>query len=334
MKMKNLLLTSIAIFGLATISFGQTLPSYVPSDGLVGWWPFNGNANDESINNNNGQTMGDITLVEDRFGNSNSAYHFDGIDDHIMVPHNVSLNSYPMTINLWMKSTGDATDGILLTKYCCADWQGWDIQVSNAQGDSALFTREYLRGGCLGLYQWYCGAQLQQYHKAFDDIWHMYTFRIDENGASIFWDGQLVGSQQWIGSPGPINNTLDLMMGKGIQDNRHYFGKLDDIGIWNRALTEQEVTSLYSGSSLGVSEVSQSNLFSVFPNPAQSLINVNIEANLVGSVFTIYDNIGKAVKTGKLNSLNTTIDVNDLSGGIYSFNVGGNSKQTFKVIKE
>jgi hypothetical protein len=124
------------------------------------------------------------------------------------------------------------------------------------------------------------------------------------------------------------------MMGKGIQDNRHYFGKLDDIGIWNRALTEQEVTSLYSGSSLGVSEVSQSNLFSVFPNPAQSLINVNIEANLVGSVFTIYDNIGKAVKTGKLNSLNTTIDVNDLSGGIYSFNVGGNSKQTFKVIKE
>jgi hypothetical protein len=109
---------------------------------------------------------------------------------------------------------------------------------------------------------------------------------------------------------------------------------LDDIGIWNRALTEEEITSLYYGSSLGINELSLNNSFSVFPNPAQSVINVNIEANLVGSVFTIYDNKGKAVKTGKLNSSNTTIEVNDLSGGIYSFSVGGNRKQTFKVIKE
>jgi hypothetical protein len=75
-------------------------------------------------------------------------------------------------------------------------------------------------------------------------------------------------------------------------------------------------------------------VFSVFPNPAQSEINVNIEANLVGSVFTIYDNTGKAVKTGKLSSINTTIEVNDLSGGIYSFSVGGNRNQTFKVSKD
>jgi hypothetical protein len=37
-------MTTIAILGLATITFAQTVPSYVPSDGLVGWWPFNGNA--------------------------------------------------------------------------------------------------------------------------------------------------------------------------------------------------------------------------------------------------------------------------------------------------
>jgi hypothetical protein len=40
MKMKNLLMTTIAIFGLATISIAQTVPSYVPTSGLVGWWPF------------------------------------------------------------------------------------------------------------------------------------------------------------------------------------------------------------------------------------------------------------------------------------------------------
>ena len=46
MKKKNLLMTAITIFGLATITFGQTVPSYIPTSGLVGWWPFNGNAND------------------------------------------------------------------------------------------------------------------------------------------------------------------------------------------------------------------------------------------------------------------------------------------------
>ena len=93
-------------------------------------------------------------------------------------------------------------------------------------------------------------------------------------------------------------------------------------------------TSLFSGSPLGINEDLQSNLFSVFPNPAQNVINVNLDAKLVGSVFAIYDNIGKVVKKGKINSVNTTIEINDLSGGIYTFSVGENKKQTFKVIKE
>jgi hypothetical protein len=116
----------------------------------------------------------------------------------------------------------------------------------------------------------------------------------------------------------------------------HYYwnGKIDDIGIWDRALTQEEITSLYFGSSVGFNEVQQSNLFSVFPNPAQSEINVKLDDKLVGSLFTIYDNIGKVVKTGKINSENTIIEINDLSGGIYTFSVGENKKQTFKVIKE
>ena len=66
MKMKKLLMTAIAIFGLATITIAQ-VPSYVPTSGLVGWWPFNGNANDESGNGNNGSIFG-ASLTTDRFG--------------------------------------------------------------------------------------------------------------------------------------------------------------------------------------------------------------------------------------------------------------------------
>jgi hypothetical protein len=64
----------------------------VPSNGLVGWWPFNGNANDESGNGNNG-TVNGATLTIDRFGNANQAYGFDGVDDFIEV-----INSTQVTL--------------------------------------------------------------------------------------------------------------------------------------------------------------------------------------------------------------------------------------------
>ena len=63
--------------------FGQSVPSYVPTNGLVGWWGFNGNAQDGSGNGNHG-TVNGATLTTDRFGNQNGAYSFDGVDDYIL----------------------------------------------------------------------------------------------------------------------------------------------------------------------------------------------------------------------------------------------------------
>ena len=76
MKTKSL----IAALLLAASSAFAQVPSHVPTNGLVGWWPFNGNANDESGNGNNGTPMNGVSLTADRNGNSNSAYNFDGID--------------------------------------------------------------------------------------------------------------------------------------------------------------------------------------------------------------------------------------------------------------
>ena len=77
--MKKTLLT-VAI-SCAFSVFGQ-VPNYVPSNGLVGYWPFNGNANDESGNGNNGIVNG-ASLTPDRIGNPNSAYSFNGVNNWI-----------------------------------------------------------------------------------------------------------------------------------------------------------------------------------------------------------------------------------------------------------
>ena len=80
--MKKVMFTAFAVGLSMTASVMAQVPSYVPTNGLVGWWPFNGNANDESGNGNNG-TVNGATLTADRFGNANSAYSFDGVDDYI-----------------------------------------------------------------------------------------------------------------------------------------------------------------------------------------------------------------------------------------------------------
>jgi hypothetical protein len=79
--MKSIL--SITSF-LLIISYGSAqVPNYVPSDSLIGWWGFNGNAIDESGNGNDG-TINGATLTNDRFGNNDAAYNFDG-DDNVFI---------------------------------------------------------------------------------------------------------------------------------------------------------------------------------------------------------------------------------------------------------
>jgi hypothetical protein len=80
---KSLFSACVVGLGLTVNLWGQ-VPNYVPTNGLVGFWPFNGNANDESGNGNNG-TVNGATLTTDRFGVANRAYSFDGVDDFISI---------------------------------------------------------------------------------------------------------------------------------------------------------------------------------------------------------------------------------------------------------
>ena len=86
------------------------------TDSIIGFYPFNNNANDESGNNNNGTVFG-ATLVNDRFGNSNSAYLFDGTDDYIELPDldaTTDDSNDEFTISAWIKTSSTSNyDGIV-----------------------------------------------------------------------------------------------------------------------------------------------------------------------------------------------------------------------------
>jgi hypothetical protein len=90
-----------------SFQFISQTPNYVPSNGLVGWWPFTGNANDLSGFNNHG-TVNGATLTTDRFGVANRAYSFDGVNDYIdyQSGSNSLLNVLGnFSVTFWLKTS-------------------------------------------------------------------------------------------------------------------------------------------------------------------------------------------------------------------------------------
>lgn len=98
---RRIWLILICLFSILP-SFGQSLPSYVPTNGLVGWWPFDGNANDISGNGNHGSAVG-ASLTTDRHGLPNNAYDFDGLNDYILVPGS-GIPVYGKTYSVWVNA--------------------------------------------------------------------------------------------------------------------------------------------------------------------------------------------------------------------------------------
>ena len=100
------LLFIVIVFVFTSNAFTQ-----IPSSGLVGYWPFNGNANDESGNGNNGTVNGGALLVTDRNGNVNAAYQFDGIDDFIQMTQAGPTGNTAVTVSFWMRTTMAVNNG-------------------------------------------------------------------------------------------------------------------------------------------------------------------------------------------------------------------------------
>ncbi|MBI4646312.1 MAG: hypothetical protein HY738_06865, partial [Bacteroidia bacterium] len=118
---------TIAILALSVNAFPQ-----IPTNGLVGYWPFNGNAIDESGNGNNGVTYGVIQQT-DRFGRFNHAYSFDGIDDYIDCGTNNLNYTNKVSVCVWIKLISPLTGSTSVTvgKYHHVEDKGFVLHISH-----------------------------------------------------------------------------------------------------------------------------------------------------------------------------------------------------------
>jgi hypothetical protein len=267
--MKNLFLTAVATVGLTAATIAQ-VPSYVPTNGLVGWWPFNGNANDESGNGNNG-TVNGATLTNDRFGNVNKAYSFDGVDDFIDVGNSANLNfSDALSISVWLKK--ETTNGnVKIIEQCdlVNFWANYQFVVMS-DGKIAVGLRE---SNTTTKYT-YSANSVQNnswYHVVF--CWSTTSTngfcKIFINGVEVGYTTQEIKSTNlYVVSPESTKVGADIHA-----PIEAFKGKLDDIAIYNRAFTQQEITALYNGCQLAVNT-----------QPVSQTININNTAQFtVGS---------------------------------------------------
>jgi len=221
---------------LSLIAEAQTvIPSYVPTNSLVGWWPFNGNANDLSVNANNG-TVNGATLTADRFGNANKAYSFDGLISYIKVVNNNSLNNNSISVSGWLNANilGSNTQGIV---------SRWN--QNNCQNYSTS----------IDLVNKFAGASTQYQGGLFSNTsliannWIHFVFIQNTNiGGSLYLNGSLDNTNNLSGAISSCTNNLLFGAQVNLNDNsifRFFNGKLDDIGIWSRALTDCEIKKLY-----------------------------------------------------------------------------------------
>ncbi len=228
----------LLVFGMVLLFSPQMAIPQIPASGLVANYPFNGNTNDVSGNSNNGSITGGVALTTDRFGRTDSAYVFDGTGE-ITIPDATSLRpANAISVVAWVFLTDTATwPNVVCKSHSLSDpfhsyilgtdnWSTntqWAFAVSNGGAGSLGYTDE---PSGVGMNQW---------------IFLVGTY--DGAYVKIYMNGLLVKKEPKTGAIGYTASPLRIgSAGSGA----NFTGKIDDVLIYDRALSDCEISQIYN----------------------------------------------------------------------------------------
>ena len=213
----------------------------IPRDGLVGEWLFCGNANDTSQYLNNGTVQG-ASLTIDRFNSLNSAYYYNGSNNYIEISGSPYLNvSGTLTLSCWAYYLGQGKEnGPILTKANSTYFQYGIGRYCTNGGNSWPY--QYFAGLDTGGWTDY---RADSTHALTDNTWYFLVTTYDRSYVKLYIDGVLVQS---IASTAAIagSDTGKLWIGGyPVNETGYTYGKIDDVRIYNRALSSLEIGTMY-----------------------------------------------------------------------------------------
>jgi hypothetical protein len=216
------------------VDIGATCPI---TDGLVLHLPFNGNANDISGGNNNGITN-NVSLTTDRNGKANSAYYFNGTNAFIRIPNNPSLSGgTELTLSVWIKpeDLNGTLRGIITKWYQTASSDTYAMLIASTnQILAAVNGNPEIYSGIISANNWI-------------QIVYTHSSTLDK----IYINGILVSTINV--SRGVATTTIPIIIGADSNNGtiwRFFKGKIDEVKIYNRALTVQEIEYQYNVESI------------------------------------------------------------------------------------
>ena len=225
--MKKSIYIIILLIAIGFSSFAQTIDL---QKGLITYYPFNGNANDESGNGNDGTVYG-ADLTADRNGKPDSAYEFDGDNDCIYSNNDLELyNSYSVSIWIYKSDTWENE----FQKILCVGNGANNFAFCLSQGPSPKYFYFYPHGSLR--------RSLIIIQSPIVNKWHHITMIYTGEEAKLYLNNKFLGNSYFKKS---INIKSPLRIGWAYR-NEYFKGKIDDIRIYNRAINENEIEALYN----------------------------------------------------------------------------------------
>jgi hypothetical protein len=243
----------LLLFGAMSLVTHAQVPDYVPTEGLVAWYPFNGNANDESGNGNDGAVIGGVSTTTDRFGNSNSAYFFNGSDGYISISSLDNLPYTPITYSAWVIVSSYFPDSFI-NKFKTIMGRNTAFVLEN--GAIGFWADNSYGGGAYNnTFLMWRGGGVSGTIPNSDSVpnlntWLHVAYTQEANGDwKWFHNGTMTNSGNFTDTQNDFNYFQIGGCNNNSQGSNYWDNKLDDIGIWNRALTECEIAALYAAES-------------------------------------------------------------------------------------
>jgi len=277
------------------------------NEGLVAWYPFNGNANDKSGNGNNGNVNGAI-LVEDRFGNSNSAYSFNSSSNIQIGKTNFPSENQPRTISLWYYTPITPMNTQPYPMWCLFNYGTWSSSNSFGIFVCSEWEDEYLIRFDA------CGYQLDGYKKLHINNWYNIVVTYTGTIATVYINGQLYSTAYhslntilWDGYIGSWFPTVGWSFSAS--------GIIDDIKVYNRVLNESEIQVLYNEKFISI----------IAGSDSSARVGSVIEISIATSELKSTDNIisyqfGLRYDNTKLKYLDCKMDSTIAEGGTINVN--------------
>ena len=230
----TLMLLTVATF-CPTNSFGDGVAETVSDPSLILWLSFdelNGNrVIDHSQHGNHGAVVGNRQLVAGRFGN---ALTFNGVSDWVEIPHHNSLTvDTSVTVMAWINTPrSHGPNG--------AEWQGIIAKNNDFRSYSFYTAPGDLVHLSVGEN---LGAGSRETNRTFAlNTWQHVAAQMDSNGVQRYWiNGERAGNFQLGNTLPGLRDTANVLVGKTHEDNREFLGMIDEVRVWNRALSEAEI---------------------------------------------------------------------------------------------